>query len=102
MNIFNNIASFAKHFRFVWRRDPERDWAGMLAISVIAFIGIVVWNAWTFDIVANGGVIGTAATSPPPAFNRSSIDATHKVFEERASEEVKYRTGVYRFSDPSQ
>lgn len=65
-------------------------------------MGIVVWNVWAFDTIANGGVIGTTATSTPPVFNHSSLDAIRAVFQMRAVEETKYVTGVYRYADPSQ
>ncbi|MEK7554100.1 MAG: hypothetical protein AAB517_01900 [Patescibacteria group bacterium] len=102
MNIFNTVVSSVKRFRSGAFRDPERDWIGMLAIAVTAFIGIVVWNIWTFQTAANGGVIGTATSSPATSLNRSSLDAIDAIFSNRSDEEAKYRTGVYRYSDPSQ
>ena len=102
MNIFNKIISYTEHFHTSWRRDPERDWIGLITLSAIVLTGIIIWNMWTFDIVANGGVIGSAATSSPTTFNRSSMDAINDVFDKRAAEEIRYRTGVYHYSDPSQ
>lgn len=102
MNIFNTAVSSVKRFRSNAFRDPERDWVGMLVIAVTAFVGIVVWNIWTFETVANGGVIGTATTSPAALLNHSSLDAVDAVFSNRSDEEAKYRTGVYRYTDPSQ
>jgi len=102
MNIFNTAVSYIKRFRSNAFRDPERDWMGILTISIIAFVGIVVWNIWTFETVANGGTIGTATTSPRSSFDRSSLDAIETIFSNRSAEEAKYRTGVYRYSDPSQ
>ena len=84
------------------RDDPVRDWLLLLTLSILAFVCIVVWNVWTFNTVAQGGVIGATATSTPPVFNRSSIDTINSVFDKRAAEEAKYVTGVYRYSDPSQ
>ena len=102
MNIFNKIIFSVKHLSSCGQRDPERDWMGMLALSIIAFAGIVVWNIWTFDKVAEGGVIGDAVTRPSATVNRPSIDSIRGVFEKRATEEAKYVTGVYRYTDPSQ
>ena len=102
MNIFNTVVSSIKRFRLNAFRDPEHDWMGMLAIAVTAFVSIVVWNIWTFQTVANGGVIGTATSSPMTSFSRSSLDAVDVIFSNRSAEEAKYRTGVYRYSDPSQ
>ena len=102
MNIFNTAVSSIKRFRSNAFRDPERDWMGMLAIAVTAFVGIVVWNIWTFETAANGGVIGATTTSPTTSINRSSLDAVDAIFSNRSDEEAKYRTGVYRYTDPSQ
>jgi len=82
--------------------DPVRDWLGLLTLSLLVLVSIVVWNVWAFGTVAQGGVIGTNATSTPPVFSGASLDSIHVVFLERADEEAKYVTGVYRFADPSQ
>lgn len=82
--------------------DPARDWIMLVICSTVVLASIIVWNAWAFDTVANGGVIGTLATTTPPAFSRSSFDTVHAIFAHRADEETKYVTGVYRYTDPSQ
>ena len=82
--------------------DPARDWLVLFTLFVLAFASIIVWNVWAFDTVSRGGVIGTVATSTQPVFNNSSLNAIHTVFEKRATEEAKYVTGVYRYTDPSQ
>jgi len=82
--------------------DPAHDWLALLTLSCITFACIVVWNAWAFDTVVNGGTIGTTATSSFPLFSQESLSTIHAVFTNRAEEEVKYRTGTYRFADPSQ
>jgi hypothetical protein len=102
MNISNAFSSYFRRLRSGVRGDPVRDWLLLLTLAFIAFVCIVVWNVWAFDTVAQGGSIGTAATSTPPAFNSSSIDTINSVFQSRANEEAKYVTGVYRYSDPSQ
>lgn len=102
MNILNSPNSFLKHLHVSTRRDPARDWLLLLVFSTIALAGIIVWNAWAFDTVANGGVIGVSATGTTPVFNHSSLDTIHSIFTSRAAEEAKYMTGVYRFVDPSQ
>ncbi|MEK7515732.1 MAG: hypothetical protein AAB555_02250 [Patescibacteria group bacterium] len=102
MNAINSIHAFFSRVRSSSHIDPVRDWLVMLTISILAFAGIVVWNMWAFDTVARGGVIGTSATSTPPAFDSSSIEAIHEIFEKRSTEEAKYVTGVYRYADPSQ
>jgi hypothetical protein len=101
MSIFSSN-SFLKHFQYGAYLNPVRDWLALLIFSTIALIGIIVWNVWAFDTVANGGVIGTVATSTSPVFDQTSLDTIHTVFANRAAEESKYITGTYRFSDPSQ
>ncbi len=102
MNISNRLSSFFQRLRSGATGDPVRDWLVLLTLALFAFVCIVVWNAWAFDTVAQGGVIGTAATSTSPVFNASSIDTINSVFQMRAAEETKYVTGVYHFVDPSQ
>ena len=100
--IFNSLSAFFRRFRSgVWG-DPVRDWLVLLTFSIGALVCIIVWNVWAFDTVAQGGSISAAATSTLPAFNRSSIDTINTVFQTRATEDAKYVTGVYRYTDPSQ
>jgi len=102
MNIFSTTTSFLQRLRYGTRLNPVRDWLFLLTVSAVALASIIVWNIWAFDTVANGGVIGTSATSTPPVFSQSSLDTIHAIFANRASEEAKYETGTYRFADPSQ
>jgi len=99
MNITDYLSSLKGR---VAHLDPARDWIVALILSVIALAGIIVWNAWAFDTIANGGVIGTPSTNVQPSFNQASLDAIHTIFDSRAAEEAKYVAGVYRFADPSQ
>ncbi|MHB8860590.1 MAG: hypothetical protein ACYC48_02545 [Minisyncoccota bacterium] len=93
---------FSKRDEASSRLDPERDWIMLLILSAIALTGIVVWNMWAFDTVANGGIIGSPATSTTPVFNQSSLGAIHTIFANRAAEEEKYASSTYSFTDPSQ
>lgn len=102
MKIFDAIPAFLHRFRSGASVDPARDWLTVLTFSTIVLLGIIVWNIWAFDTVANGGVIGTAVPNTTLVFNRSSLDTIHTIFENRAAEESKYVTGTYRFADPSQ
>lgn len=102
MNIIRTMGSLAKRLRTGVYRDPVRDWLVLITISTIALTGIIIWNAWTFDVVASGGVIGAPVTEVPPLFSRSSLDAVHTIFSSRAAEQAKYVTGTYRYADPSQ
>ena len=52
------MISFLKRLRFGSNPSPVRDWLIMLTFSILVLAGIVVWNIWTFDTVANGGAIG--------------------------------------------
>jgi hypothetical protein len=92
---FQNLRSFSTI-------DPERDWIVLLILASITLVIIIVWNAYAFDTVAGGGVIGAPTKSSAPVFSQSSLDAIHKVFTDRAAEEEKYASDVYHYSDPSQ
>lgn len=102
MNIFHTLGSFLKRLRASIYRDPVRDWLVLITISTITLTGIIVWNAWAFDTVASGGVIGAPVTEAPPLFSRSSLDAVHTIFSSRAAEQTKYVTDTYHYADPSQ
>lgn len=102
MNMSNVTSSFIQRLRSGASLDPARDWLVLCTLSAIALIGIIVWNVWTFNTIANGGVIGIPATGASSAFSRSSLDTVHTIFATRAAEESKYATGVYRYADPSQ
>ena len=102
MTILETLSSFLKHLRGGASLDPVRDWLMVLTLSIITLAGIIVWNVWAFSTVAAGGTIGERAPGALPLFDRSALDTIHTIFENRAVEEAKYVTGVYRFVDPSQ
>jgi len=96
------LRSFLDKLRVSTQQDPARDWLALISLSLIALALIIVWNIWTFSTVASGGTLGAPAASTPGGFNRTALDTVHAVFSARAAEEDKYRTGAYRFADPSQ
>ncbi|OGG76415.1 hypothetical protein A2950_00960 [Candidatus Kaiserbacteria bacterium RIFCSPLOWO2_01_FULL_55_19] len=96
------ISSFVKRLRADTHQDPVRDWLALITLSAVVLAGIIVWNVWAFDTVAQGGTIGTAPTAVSQVFNRTSLDAIQTIFAERSAEEAKYATGAYRYADPSQ
>lgn len=82
-------------------QDPVRDWLVLVAVSAVVLIGTIVWNAWTFNTIAKGGVIGTPSTRTSPTFSRTSLNTIRAIFDSRAAEQSKYVTGEYHFTDPS-
>lgn len=96
------ITSFSKSLKSSLRPDPERDWLVLFIGSMLVLASIIVWNIWAFDTVTRGGVIGATATSTTPLFDQASLDTVHRIFADRATEELKYVSGVYHFVDPSQ
>jgi hypothetical protein len=101
MTISDITNYFLKHLRY-GVLDPTRDWLVLITLSAIALAGIIVWNAWAFGIVAQGGVIGSISSSSTPAFSRSSLDQINDIFSNRAIEEEKYENDTYHYADPSQ
>lgn len=101
MSIFDRSSSFWKRLRSSTSVDPVRDWLVILTLAIFALIGIIVWNVWAFDTVANGGTLGTPTTVPSILFNQSSLDTIRTIFDTRAAEEARYVNGTYRFTDPS-
>lgn len=80
---------------------PERDWFTLLTLSFMVLVVGVVWNTWLFNDVSSGGVLSGSATSTPPAFSKTSLQAVQKVFSDRAALEAQYVAGVKTFTDPS-
>lgn len=95
------FSTLLKRIKFLNRLDPARDWIVLLIISILVLVCIVVWNAWAFDMIANGGTIGSSATSTQPVLKSATIGDVHSIFEKRAAEEVNYMSGVYQYADPS-
>lgn len=104
MNLPAVFNTFLQRARRGARADPARDWLALIALSTIALAGVVVWNLWTFGVVAGGGAIGGAAAKTAPSMmpDRAALDAVRALFEKRASEQTSYSTGAYRYADPSQ
>ena len=103
MTISEKPFFFLKRFRADTPQDPVHDWLVLLILSMILFIGIIVWNVWAFDTVANGGVIGAdITTSSPQVLKHLQLETIKDTFEQRAIEEAKYQDGTYRYVDPSQ
>ena len=102
MYISNYTHSFLNHLHHGIRPNQTRDWLILLIFSGIAFLGIVIWNVWTFETIANGGIVDTSVIKTPPIFDRSSLDTVRAIFENRAAEEIKYEKGTYHYADPSQ
>ena len=84
------------------RIDPVRDWYVLIAVAAILLIGIISWNVRPIDTATGAGVAGELTTSAPEEFNLASLDTIHAIFSNRATERMKYKTGKYRFADPSQ
>ena len=101
MNTSSLKHSIAKHLHY-GAINPVRDWLALITLSAIILGGVIVWNAWVFETVVGGGVIGSAATSSPPVFSNASLDTINTVFANRAAEEEKYASSTYHFVDPSQ
>lgn len=102
MNTSHSFGSFARRLFGNVYLDPVRDWLLVCILSATALVGIFVWNVWAFNTVVRGGVIGIPSSNTSPVFSRSSLDTIHAIFASRAEEEAKYRTGTYRYADPSQ
>ncbi|HEX2792190.1 MAG TPA: hypothetical protein VHO23_00515 [Candidatus Paceibacterota bacterium] len=84
--------------RLSGRPKPQRDWFMFLSAAALLLALSVGWNVWIFYTAATGGQVGD--TAPAAAPDTSSFDAVRALFEERATEEARYRT-EYRFVDPS-
>lgn len=82
--------------------EPLRDWILLSAAMVLILAGIVAWNLWTFGAIIGPPSVEEPAADTRPAFSPSALNTIQDIFENRAAEEMRYETGVYSFSDPSQ
>lgn len=83
--------------------NPVRDWFVLLGLFTLALVGIVMWNVWAFETVANGGSIGAPVMqTPAEGVDQSLLDTVRTVVDDRAAEAAKYESGAYRYTDPSQ
>jgi len=98
----HTLAAHLSRLSYGSRLDPARDWSILLTLAGLVLVLILVWNAWAFNTVVNGGVLDPRATTSPSAFSQASLDTIRTLFSERAGEDAKYQDGTYRFADPSQ
>jgi hypothetical protein len=80
---------------------PARDWFLLLWVCAFLLVASVCWNAWLFNQVTNGVVIGNPSQKPAAVFNKASVTTVQNVFTDRAAKEAQYQTGAYNFIDPS-
>lgn len=100
MNISTQFLT--KLIRRVAAPDPVTNWSVLLTMAGVALVGIIAWNVQVFQTVVNGGTIGAPAIESRAVPSDSSFNAVHTMYEQRDTEESKYKTGVYRYNDPSQ
>lgn len=80
----------------------KHHWQALIILFAVALAGIIIWSAWIFVTVVNGGTIGSSTVNSSPSFNQPSLGEINAIFMNRAAEENKNETGVYRYADPSQ
>ena len=103
MNPINKLRLYVTNLRQFVRFDPTRDWFVLRAFFVAVLTWIIAWNGWAFEIVSSGGIIGSERKEvTAPTFDSKSLEAVRAVLDARSAEESKYKTGEYRFIDPSQ
>lgn len=71
-------------------------------LFLAVFLASLAWSAYIFMLVSEGRALDASAVKSISPVDRATLDAAHQVFETRAQEEQKYRTGVYQYRDPSQ
>lgn len=72
------------------------------SIFLAVFVLSLAWSAYIFMLVSQGRALDASAVKSISPVDRETLDAAHRVFETRAQEEQKYRTGAYVYRDPSQ
>jgi hypothetical protein len=94
-----------EYFTVLFERSHVEDipWATIInSVFGAVFIASLAWSGYIFMLVSEGRALDASAVKSLSPVDRASLDTAHAVFESRALEETKYRTGVYQYRDPSQ
>ncbi len=76
-----------------------RNWLLLLALVLVAFVGILVWGVATFNRVVDGQTLGGSVQTNGAPKETFSFEDIESIFTSRAEEAQKYQSSTY--TDPS-
>lgn len=81
--------------------DPVRDWFVIVVITIFFLFLDIFSSFFGFQDIMFKKQPNIIAPTPTPIINRKAINETQQLFDSRASEQTKYESGAYSFTDPS-
>ena len=94
------LAPIRMFFHYGETLHPARDWFVIISISAIILGVSVGWNSVTFLELTRTETPLEAVTAI--SSSNTAVKDARVLFYSRAAEEEKYKSGTYRFVDPSQ
>jgi len=95
---FNN---FLHALTYGAQLKPARDWLIVVSIALAILILSIIWNIVNFRGTIANDKVSVITHVSAPAINQSAIQNVQQLFSVRASEQTKYESGSYSFTDPS-
>jgi hypothetical protein len=83
------------------RLRPMRDWFALMGVLAVLLLIGIAWSAYTYGAVQRGEIIGNTPAGPDMSVNRASLQSVESLFDTRAAEAEKYKSGAYTFVDPA-
>lgn len=97
-----SLQKITKFFHYGPVQKPMRDWLIIIGLALVAFFASIFFNVVTFWNIMEHKSIVKQVTTSVPVINQNAINKVNTIFSTRATEQVKYESGVYSFTDPSQ
>ena len=96
-----SLTNLIKKMQYGPRLRPTRDWLMLISIIAIVFVIGIVWSVLTFFHAVSSRSVSNHEPTVNTVINHSAINRVQKIFDARAVEQEKYKSGEYSFKDPS-
>ncbi|HQU08269.1 MAG: hypothetical protein B7X04_03750 [Parcubacteria group bacterium 21-54-25] len=99
LSIFKNLP---RRLAYGTQLKPARDWFVVVGVVLTLLALNIVWNVINFQNIITEKTPPLATQTVVSTINQTAIEEVQQVFSTRASEQTKYESGAYTFTDPSQ
>ncbi len=93
-----NFIQKIKHGNYM---NPTRDWIVIISIVFVVLVVGIVWNVFAFLGAVSGPTISNTVPTKSAVLDSNAMHKVNKLFDARRTEQLKYESGAYTFSDPS-
>ncbi|GEM_PF-1131284 len=80
--------------------NPTRDWLILISLVLLLLIANIIINIFGFQQLVSRRNDITIPPSSAPAINEQAVQNVQQIFVTRASEQAKYESGAYSFTNP--